>query len=123
MRWEDLRRQLLETPGVREEVERLYPYEEVSLEIANLRGAYDMTQTEFAQLVDMPQSTVARLESGRHNPSVRILKKLAKATGTELVIEFRRPRRRRRAKEGAAAASSLRGARTNKPLAASPADD
>ena len=45
----------------------------------------------------MPQSTVARLESGRQNPSVKMLKRIAAATGTELVIEFRRPGRKHRA--------------------------
>ena len=125
MKWEDLEKELLEMPGVREEIDRLYPYEDVSLEIAKLRGSYDMTQTAFAELVGIPQSTVARLESGRHNPSVRVLKQLAKATGTELVIEFRqpKPKRKRRAKGRAAAASSAGSTRTDEPLAASPAED
>jgi transcriptional regulator with XRE-family HTH domain len=109
-------------PGVREEIERLYPYEAISMEIARLRGRHEMTQTEFAQLVGMPQSTVARLESGRHNPSVRVLKQLAKATGTELVIEFRRPKRQRRARPAATAASSS-GEAVRKRVAASPAHD
>lgn len=121
-RWEDLRRELRAIPAVREEIDRLYPYEAVSLEIAKLRGSYDMSQTAFAGLVGMPQSTVARLESGRHNPSVRVLKQLARATDTELVIEFRRPRPKRGAKRHASATTSKDGTRTE-PLAASPADD
>lgn len=123
MKWEELESELLEMPGVGEELDRLFPYEQVSLDIARLRGAHDMTQTEFARLVGMPQSTIARLESGRHNPSVRVLKRIAEATGTELVIEFRQPERKRRAKAGVAAASSAGNSPTDEPLAASPADD
>lgn len=123
MRWEDLRRELLEMPGVRDEIDRLYPYEAVSLEIANLRGAHDLTQAEFGELVGMPQSTVARLESGRQNPSVKILKRIAAATGTELVIEFRRPGRKHPSQRPTATASSGRETQASKPLAASPADD
>lgn len=97
MRWEELERDLLATPGFQEEYDQLFPYEHVALEIAGLRGQREMTQTEFGELVGVPQSTIARLESGRQNPSVGMLKRIAQATGTELVIEFRSPGRKRRA--------------------------
>lgn len=123
MRWEDLERELLEIPGFREDFDAQFPYHDVSLEIGGLRADMGMTQTEFAQLVGMPQSTVARLESGRHNPSVRVLKQIAKATDSELVIEFRRPRRKRSQKRSGASASAAGDARTNEPLAASTTED
>jgi len=123
MKWEDLERELLAMPGVREEIDRLYPYETVSLELARLRGSYDMTQIEFGRLVGVPQSTVARLESGKQAPSVATLKRIAEATGTELVIEFRRPKHKRRAKRQSATSSSAGGERSTKPLAASAGDD
>ena len=97
MRWEDLERELDSIPGVREAYELHYPYDAVALGIAGLRGRRDMTQTEFGHLVGMPQSSVARLESGQQNPSVGMLQRIAKATGTELVIEFRPPKRAHRA--------------------------
>ena len=97
MRWEDLERELDSIPGVRANFEHIYPFHGVAIEIAALRADLEMTQTEFGQLVGVPQSTVARLESGQQNPSVGMLKRIAKATGTELVIEFRRPRRQRQA--------------------------
>lgn len=125
MRWQDLEQELLAVPGVQEEIERLYPYEAVSLEIAKLRGSLEMTQTEFGQLVGIPQSTVARLESGRQNPSVRMLKRIAAATDTELHIEFHRPKkeRRRRAAAPSGVASSGSNAPAGEPLAASGAND
>lgn len=96
MRWEDLKKELHAIPGYRESFELHYPYHDVSLAIAGVRSDLDMTQTEFGALVGIPQSTVARLESGQQNPSVGMLKRIARATGTELVIEFRRKARPRR---------------------------
>ncbi|MEX1333901.1 MAG: helix-turn-helix transcriptional regulator [Candidatus Limnocylindrales bacterium] len=118
MRWEEIREEWLARPGFRETLDREYPYRELALEIGDLRVGLDMTQTEFGRLVGVPQSTVARLESGRQAPSVATLKRIAKATGTELVIEFRRRKRVRPAKSGKTTASSASGERTAKPMAA-----
>ena len=122
MRWEDFEKELLAVPGFREAFDRDYPYEDVALEIAGLRGQRDMTQTEFGQLVGVPQSTVARLESGQQNPSVGTLKRIAKATGTELAIEFKAPKRKRRAAHSRQGASSADEVRRTEPVAASPTD-
>ena len=123
MKWTDLREELMGIPGFKEGFDELFPYHELSLEIGGLRADLDMTQTEFGRLIGVPQSTVARLESGQQNPSVRTLKRIAEATGTELVIEFRRPKRQRRAQPRETAASSAESARTGEALAASSADD
>lgn len=97
MRWEDLREEFLKVPGFRESLDEEFPYRDLALAIGDLRVDRDMTQTEFGELVGVPQSTIARLESGRQNPSAGMLKRIAQATGTELVIEFRSPGRKRRA--------------------------
>ena len=96
MKWADFKRELDSSPGVRENFERHYPYHDVSLALGGVRADLDMTQTEFGQLVGVPQSTVARLESGQQNPSVGMLQRIAKASGTRLVIEFKPPKREHR---------------------------
>jgi transcriptional regulator with XRE-family HTH domain len=123
MKWKDLEQELLANPGFEEGYERLFPYDAIAIELNGLRADLDMTQTEFGRLVGVPQSTVARLESGQQNPSVGMLKRIAAATGNELVIEFRRPMRKRRAKSRSAAASSAGDTRSTEPLAASSGDD
>ncbi len=123
MRWEDIREEWLARPGFREALDREFPYRDLSLEIGGLRADMDMTQTEFGRLIGVPQSTIARLESGKQAPSVATLKRIAKATDTELVIEFRRPKRKRRAKSRATAASSTSRERPAGPMAASATDD
>ena len=128
MKWSDLREELMAIPGFKEEFDADYPYHDLSLEVGGLRADMDMTQTEFGRLVGMPQSTIARLESGKQAPSAATLKRIARATGTELVIEFRQPRKQRvrRTQARSAAASSAGEAPGTEPLAAStasPADD
>ena len=123
MRWEDIRQEWFADPEFAAAFDRDYPYHELSLEIGGLRADLEMTQAEFGRLIGAPQSTVARLESGRQAPSVATLKRIAEATGTELVIEFRWPGRKRRAKPRGAAASSAENVRPGAPLAASSADD
>ena len=123
MKWADLREEFLAGPGFKESFDEEYPYFDLSLEIGGLRADMDLTQTEFGRLIGVPQSTIARLESGQQNPSVGTLKRIAEATGTELVIEFRRPKRKRRTKARTGAASSASGEATDESIAASPAED
>lgn len=56
--------------------------------ILEARAAAGLTQAELAERMKTTQSVVARLESGRSQPSTRTLQKLAAATGTRLSIRF-----------------------------------
>jgi transcriptional regulator with XRE-family HTH domain len=122
MKWEDIRREWFADPEFAAAFDRDYPYHELSLEIGGLRADLDMTQTEFGRLVGVPQSTVARLESGQQNPSVGTLKRIAAASNTELVIEFRHPKRKRHAAPRSTAASSPSEKSAGEPLVASAED-
>ncbi len=57
-------------------------------EIIKARAGAGLSQQELAQKMETTQSAVARLESGKHLPSMSTLKKLAKATGTRLAIHL-----------------------------------
>jgi len=122
MKWEDIQREWFADPEFAAAYDREFPYDTVALELHGLRAELEMTQTEFGRLIGVPQSTVARLESGQQNPSVGTLKRVASATNTELVIEFRHPKRTRRAAARSAAASSRSERRAGEPLAASAED-
>ena len=56
------------------------------------RSEADMTQEEVAQAMGTTQAVVARLESGKVQPSTRTLQRFAKATRTSLRISFERHR-------------------------------
>lgn len=47
------------------------------------------TQHELAQKIGTKQSAISRLESGAYNPTMSVLKKVAKALGSELEISMR----------------------------------
>ena len=57
--------------------------------VALLKAREDagLTQRELAKRVDVPQSTIARIERG-NNTSVDTLSKIANALGNKLKVEF-----------------------------------
>ncbi len=57
--------------------------------LVTIRYLDDLSQEELARKVGTTQSVIARLESGRHTPSIRFLKNLAEALEMDLSIEFR----------------------------------
>lgn len=56
--------------------------------IAKARRRSGLSQTELARRMNTTQSAMARLESGRGQPSTRTLVRFAKATGHTLKISF-----------------------------------
>lgn len=56
--------------------------------IGKARRRAGLSQAELARRMKTTQSTIARLESGRGQPSTRTLARFAKATGHRLKISF-----------------------------------
>ena len=56
--------------------------------LIDARSRAGLTQQELAKKMGTTQPVVARLESGRTRPSMRTLERLAKATGSRLLIRF-----------------------------------
>lgn len=52
------------------------------------RNRAGLTQTELARKMGTTQPVVARMEGGRVQPSLQTLQRLAKATGSRLLIRF-----------------------------------
>lgn len=75
-------------PGVKTEYERLMPEMAVVHKIIEARMRKQLTQQKLADKLNTTQSVISRLESGRGNPSVAFLQRLAEATGTRLEIRF-----------------------------------
>ena len=57
-------------------------------QIIGARAKAGLSQADLAERMATSQSTVARLESGRTQPSVRTLEKVAAATGMRLRISL-----------------------------------
>ena len=79
--WE---KEALKDPEFRAEYDRLQP------EFALIRARIErgLTQGQLAKKVGTKQSVISRLESGRANPSIAFLKRLAQALNSHLEIRF-----------------------------------
>ena len=56
--------------------------------LIDARAKAHLRQEDVARLMKTSQTAVARLESGKSNPSLSTLRKFAKATGTKLKVSF-----------------------------------
>lgn len=61
---------------------------EVAVQVKKLRDSLGLTQREFANLVNKPQSTIARIENGSFNASTMLLSEIAQAANRKVKIEF-----------------------------------
>ncbi|UYO46508.1 helix-turn-helix transcriptional regulator [Rhodopseudomonas palustris] len=84
----DLHQAWSKDPAYRAEYDALDEEFTVIAEIAKARRRAGLSQAELARRMNTTQSTVARLESGRGQPSTRTLLRFAKATGHKLKISF-----------------------------------
>lgn len=78
----------LKNPEFKAEYDRLQPEFAVINALIEARRKKGMTQDILAKKVGTKQSVISRLESGRANPSVAFLKKLAQALNSHLEIKF-----------------------------------
>lgn len=82
------KKETLSNPRVKTEYDRLQPEYAVIRAVIETRMKKGVTQASLASKIGTKQSVISRLESGRVNPSVLFLKKLAKAMHTSLEIRF-----------------------------------
>ena len=85
---EDLELQLELDDEFRKEYEALESDIEVLSTLLAARLEMNLTQQELAKRCGIDQSDLSKIERGVLNPSVKILKKIAKGLGKKLKIEF-----------------------------------
>lgn len=88
MRSDELRRALEQIDGYREAEREALPGKAVALAVARFRADQGMTQQELADKVGTTQSVVARIESGRRAPNVKILNQIAAQFGLTWRVSF-----------------------------------
>lgn len=86
--WKDLRSELLKDPEVKKEYDRLKPEYTFIRSVIQARVKKGVTQEQLAEKIGTKQSVISRLESGRANPSLAFLKKVAAALETSLELKF-----------------------------------
>ncbi|MEK7544303.1 MAG: helix-turn-helix transcriptional regulator [Patescibacteria group bacterium] len=83
--WE---KESLKNPKIKAEYDKLQPEFALIQAMIDARVQKRVTQEELAIKVGTKQSVISRLETGRGNPTVAFLKKLAAALNTRLEIRF-----------------------------------
>jgi DNA-binding XRE family transcriptional regulator len=89
MKWSEFKKDLMKNPAFQEEYENLEPEDQLVKAIIEQRKLKGMTQAELARKAGTRQSAIARLESGSYNPSLRFLKKIAKALDAKIEISLK----------------------------------
>lgn len=83
-----LQKKWLKDPKYRAEYDKLGLEFDLASAIIEARTKAGLTQAQLARRMKTTQSVIARLEGGRVRPSTKTLERLAKATGTQLKINF-----------------------------------
>lgn len=81
----------LKNRRIKAEYDKLQPEFTVIQAMIDARRRDGVTQKVLAERVGTKQSVISRLESGRANPTVGFLQKLAQALDTRLEIRFTSP--------------------------------
>ncbi|HSI20204.1 MAG TPA: helix-turn-helix domain-containing protein [Verrucomicrobiae bacterium] len=84
MKYEDLKKELLQNKATREAYIRSAPARALARQLFKARVTQNLTQKQLADRVGMKQSAIARLERGTHSPSLDTLQRLAEALGLYL---------------------------------------
>ena len=76
--------------ALQNEFNALQPEYEIIRKLIETRIKYGLTQKELAKKCGIKQSNISRLESGKANPTIKFLQKIAQALDADLFIEFRK---------------------------------
>jgi DNA-binding XRE family transcriptional regulator len=86
--WAEHRQELLKDEELRCEVEGCAAEYGLARQIIAARIAANLTQTQLAERAGTSQVVISRLENAAMNPSLNLLKRIAKALGKNISIIF-----------------------------------
>ncbi len=84
VRYEEWLERKLQDPAFR----AMYEGQRVHYQLARLRIQRGLTQKQLAEKVGKTQPSIARLESGRHVPTLDLLEQIATVLGARLTIRI-----------------------------------
>jgi predicted transcriptional regulator len=87
--YKELKKELLRDPEARKEYERLGPEFELIKSMIEKRIEKNISQKELARRMGTKQSALSRFESGKYNPSLAFMQKVAEALDSKLEIRLR----------------------------------
>ncbi|MCI8861977.1 MAG: helix-turn-helix domain-containing protein [Lachnospiraceae bacterium] len=78
----------LKDPEFRQEYENLEPEFDIIRAMIEARKQQHITQQELSKRTGITQADISRIENGTRNPSLDMIKRLAKGMGMRLKLEF-----------------------------------
>lgn len=88
MNWNNARIELIKDKAVADELAKNEAEYQLVRELISSRIAKNLTQGQLAEMIGTKQTNISRLESGRYNPSMKMLRKIAEAMGKKLEIHL-----------------------------------
>lgn len=79
---------MLANPEIKEEYEALEPEFNIIQAMIDARKEQNLTQKELSKRTGITQADISRIENGTRNPSLEMLKRLAKGMGMRLKLEL-----------------------------------
>lgn len=86
--YNDFKEKMLSNPEVKAEYDALEPEFDIIKALLNARKQQNLTQQELSERTGITQADISRIENGTRNPSLEMLKRLAKGMGMQLKLEF-----------------------------------
>ncbi|MCD8131994.1 MAG: helix-turn-helix domain-containing protein [Lachnospiraceae bacterium] len=87
-RYDEFKKEMLSDPEVKKEYDSLAPEFDIIQAMVNARKEQHLTQKELSERTGITQADISRIENGTRNPSLEMLKRLAKGMGMQLRLEF-----------------------------------
>ena len=89
--YKEYKKKELENPEVKSEYDALGPEYDIIQVMIDARKDQKLTQKELSDRTGITQADISRIENGTRNPSLEMLKRLAKGLGMQLKVEFIKP--------------------------------
>ncbi len=83
-----LKHELLKNPEVKKEYDELEPEFNIIQAMIDARKRENITQKELSERTGITQADISRIENGTRNPSLEMVKRLAKGLGMQLKLEL-----------------------------------
>ena len=84
----EFKEKMLSNPDVKTEYDALEPEFDIIRALIEARKEQNLTQKELSKRTGITQADISRIENGTRNPSLEMLKRLAKGLGMRLRVEF-----------------------------------
>ena len=85
---QQLKNEQMKNPDFAKAYEEIQPEMNVIRAIVEARALRNMTQKELSERTGITQADISRIENGTRNPSLEMVKRLARGMGMVLKLEF-----------------------------------